>query len=316
VKTDYAWILTIKDEVRLLSRFEIGSVAPAVGRFATFANAFARPAAVKCVLAFKAVARFCFVNALWFWFHCWFSHSHTVAYGGQIVKNLLTVITILLHPIRYTAHHANAVQLKILTVLKQLVAWLSLVITLIMPLSVKADMAKGLAAARQGNYEAALKEWLPLAEDGNASAQFNVGQLYRLGRGVPRNFTLAGQWYEKAAYQWHSAARHNLAVLYEKGLGVPVNYEKAFEWYEKAASLDYGIAQFNLAVMYSLGQGTKRDLVNAYAWYAIAADRDVDGAEENLQQIAQQMSKAQLEEANKRAREWIDWRKTEPDRDQ
>ena len=180
-----------------------------------------------------------------------------------------------------------------------------------MPPIMAADMAKGMAAAKKGNFDIALQEWMPLAEQGNPSAQYNMGQLYRLGRGVHKDFTKASQWYEKAALQWHSAARHNLAVLYEKGLGVPLNYAKAFEWYEKAAMQNYGIAQFNLAVMYSLGQGIKRDLTKAYIWYSIAADRDVDGAAENGEQIAQLMTSEQLKIAKEKAQEWINWRKKE-----
>ena len=177
--------------------------------------------------------------------------------------------------------------------------------------AVGADLAKGMAAAKKGDFDTAVKEWLPLATDGNSSAQFNIGQLYRLGRGVAKDYTKAGQWYEKAAEQWHSAARHNLAILYEKGLGVPIDFAKAIEWYKKAASQDYGIAQFNLAVMYSLGQGTKRDLVKAHIWYDIAANRDIDGAAKNRDEVAKQLTEDQLKEAKEDAREWINWRKNE-----
>jgi hypothetical protein len=173
-------------------------------------------------------------------------------------------------------------------------------------------MAYGLAAARNGDYATALKEWLPLAEEGNPSAQFNVGQLYRLGRGgVPKDYTKASQWYEQAARQWHSGARHNLAVLYEKGLGVPINYARARELYELAAGQDYGYAQFNLAVMYSIGQGTKRDLVKAFTWFDIAADRGIDGAAENRDLVAKRLTAEQLKKAKEDALEWIDWRKLE-----
>ena len=172
-------------------------------------------------------------------------------------------------------------------------------------------MARGLTSANDGKFDIAFKEWLPLAEQGNPSAQYNIGQLYRLGRGVPKDYKRASQWYEKAALQWHSAARHNLAILYEKGLGVPLNYAKAFEWYEKAARQDYGIAQFNLAVMYSIGQGTKRNLSKAYIWYTIAAERDVEGAEDNGNEIAKRMTAKQLKIAKEKARDWITWHKKE-----
>ena len=49
-----------------------------------------------------------------------------------------------------------------------------------------ADLARKLVAIKKGDFDTALKEWLPLAEDGNPSAQYNIGQLYRIGRGVDR----------------------------------------------------------------------------------------------------------------------------------
>jgi len=88
--------VAMKNSAKCLRRLKIRSIAPAVGRFATLANALARPTALECILTFKAVARFNFVNALWFWFHCWFSHNHTVAYGRPNVKHMVTFNTILL----------------------------------------------------------------------------------------------------------------------------------------------------------------------------------------------------------------------------
>ena len=304
-----AWMFSMKDATKSLRRLEIRSVAPAVGRFAALANTFPRPTAFEGVLAFKAVTRFSFVNALWFWFHCWFSHNHTLAYGRVFVNHMLTIILKTLLLTDYAVFQNRLGELEIFHHIKQCLAIVSLAVFLNISPAAGADMASGLAAVKKGDYETALKEWLPLAKEGNPSAQYNIGQLYRLGRGVSKDYTKASQWYEKAAEMRHSAARHNLAVLYEKGLGVPIDYAKALDWYEKAANQDYGIAQFNLAVMYSVGQGTKRDLVKAYTWYAIAADRDIDGAAENSDQIAKLMTKDQLKEALERAREWIDWRK-------
>lgn len=292
-----------------LRRLEIRTVTPAVGRFAPLANTFARPTAFEGILAFKAFARLDFVNALRFWFHCWFGHEHTVAYGDRFVKKLVKIIAILLQVFRSARLPRPDMKIFQKIPIKHIIVCFTLSIFLNTSPSNAADMAKGLAAAKKGDFTTALEEWLPLARDGDASAQYNVGQLYRLGRGVPRDYEKAVQWYAKAAEQRHSAARHNLAVIYEKGLGVPIDYAKAVQWYEKAASQDFGIAQFNLAVMYSLGQGTKRDLVKAYTWYDIAADRGVDGAAENRDLVGKRMSEAQLRRAKEKAREWIDWRK-------
>ena len=55
-------------------------------------------------------------------------------------------------------------------------------------------MARGLDVVKKGAFDTALKEWLPLAKDDNPSAQYNIGQLYPLGRGVDRDYNKANQW--------------------------------------------------------------------------------------------------------------------------
>jgi len=59
---------------------------------------------------------------------------------------------------------------------------------LVWPAPVQADWASGADAYAQGDYATALKEWRPLAEQGNAQAQLNLGGLYHLGRGVPQDY--------------------------------------------------------------------------------------------------------------------------------
>ena len=61
-----------------------------------------------------------------------------------------------------------------------------------------ADFQKGLDAANKGDFAAALREWKPLAEHGNARAQLNLGRMYRRGAGVPKNHEIAVKWYRLA----------------------------------------------------------------------------------------------------------------------
>ncbi|TNF59397.1 MAG: sel1 repeat family protein [Rhodobacteraceae bacterium] len=60
------------------------------------------------------------------------------------------------------------------------------------------DLSRGNEAYRSGDYATAIREWLPLAERGEASAQFNLGVAYSKGRGVPQDFTLAYMWFDIA----------------------------------------------------------------------------------------------------------------------
>ena len=79
--------------------------------------------------------------------------------------------------------------------------------------SESADLQKGLNAYNKGDYATALREWKPLAEQGNADAQFNLGQMYRRGDGVPQDHKTAVKWYRLAAEQGYAFAQYNLENL-------------------------------------------------------------------------------------------------------
>jgi TPR repeat protein len=87
----------------------------------------------------------------------------------------------------------------------------------------------------KGDYTAAYDEWLPLAELGDAEAQFNLGVLYDEGAGVDRNLATAAEWYRKAAEQGFIDAQTNLGILYYHGLGVAPDREAAAHWFGLAA---------------------------------------------------------------------------------
>ncbi len=97
------------------------------------------------------------------------------------------------------------------------------------------DFNKGLEAAQSGDFETALKEWKPLAENGHSSAQNNLGLMYDDGTGVPQVDNEAAKWYTLAAEQGFVLAQYNLALLYENGRGVPQDYKEAIRLYKLAA---------------------------------------------------------------------------------
>jgi len=72
--------------------------------------------------------------------------------------------------------------------------------------SLGADFQKGVAAYESGDYATALREWTPLAEQGNASAQSFVGEMYRRGEGVPQDYKTAVKWSKLAAEQGDASA--------------------------------------------------------------------------------------------------------------
>jgi TPR repeat protein len=112
------------------------------------------------------------------------------------------------------------------------------------------------------------------------------------------------KWYRKAADQGDADAQFNLGAGYDNGQGVPQDYAEALKWYRLAADQGVASAQYNLAVMYANGQGVPQDYVRAYMWFNLAAAQGLQGAEEDRDQVAQQMTAAQIAEAQKLAREW------------
>ena len=64
-----------------------------------------------------------------------------------------------------------------------------------------ADWEKGVAAYESGDFATAMREWEPLAEQGDATAQGNLGLMYDEGQGVPQDYKTAVKWYRLAAEQ-------------------------------------------------------------------------------------------------------------------
>ncbi len=81
---------------------------------------------------------------------------------------------------------------------------------------VRAGFEEGWTAYERGDYETAVKEFRPLAEQGYAEAQFNLGLMYDYGQGVPRDDAEAVKWYRKAAAQGLAEAQNNLDLMYAK----------------------------------------------------------------------------------------------------
>jgi TPR repeat protein len=94
----------------------------------------------------------------------------------------------------------------------------------------------GDAAYKRGDYATALKHWQPLADQGNAAAQNNLGVMYDLGRGVPQDYAEAMRWYKLAAAQGDAKAQYNLGAYYGNGQGVPQDNVKAHIWLNLAAA--------------------------------------------------------------------------------
>ena len=144
------------------------------------------------------------------------------------------------------------------------------------------DYDKGVAAYSAGDYQTALREWRPLAEAGDAAAQFSLGLMYERGKGVLQDFAEAARLYRLAADQGHDNAQYFLGYLYDKGLGVPQDFTLAIKWYTLAAEQENLIAQTRLSVMYTLADGVPADLTKALKWSRLAAKNGSSSAQTNL----------------------------------
>ena len=136
-----------------------------------------------------------------------------------------------------------------------------------------AGFDEGMAAYNRGDYATAIREWRPLAKQGVADAQYNLGVMYVEGLGVPQNYAKAVGWWRKAAEQGHATAQYNLGVAYHNGEGVPQNYAQAHMWHNLAAS-------------------------------RFPPGEDSDKVVKNRDHVAKRMTPAQISEAEKLAREW------------
>ncbi|MCP3979183.1 MAG: sel1 repeat family protein [bacterium] len=135
------------------------------------------------------------------------------------------------------------------------------------------DFQAALEAYESGDYATARSLWLPLADDGVAEAQFNIGLLYQNGRGVD------------------------------------VDVAGAAEYFRLAAEQAYPRALFKLGEMYEDGQGVEQSDIQAHFWFNVAHDLDVEGAKKRRKRLAKRMTPYDIAQAELFAREWHKKRK-------
>jgi TPR repeat protein len=99
-----------------------------------------------------------------------------------------------------------------------------------------ASFRAGVAAFNHESFNAAGVIFGPLAEAGDARAQFYLGFMYETGRGVPQDYVTAIYWYRRAASQGETTAQCRLGLLYDKGQGVAQDYVEAHKWLNLAAA--------------------------------------------------------------------------------
>lgn len=144
-----------------------------------------------------------------------------------------------------------------------------------------ADVKAGVDAWARGDYRQAIEQWRDPAAAGDADAQFNLGQAYKLGRGVNVDLKVAEEWYRKAAVQGHPQAGDNYGLaLFQNN-----KRDRAVPWLEKSVARGEPRAQYVLGTMYFNADVVKRDWVRAYALMTRASSAGLPQANATLAQM-------------------------------
>jgi TPR repeat protein len=131
---------------------------------------------------------------------------------------------------------------------------------------------EGMRAYERGDYHLARRLWYSLAVDGHRDAQFHMGMLYDMGRGVAVDPRQSVSWYQRAALAGHRNAQHNLGVAYAEGVGVEMDIHEALQWWSRSAQQGNTDAQYNLGVIYAIGRDDViPNVVKALKWWRMAA---------------------------------------------
>ena len=199
--------------------------------------------------------------------------------------------------------------------LKKAVAAIILVLSFATPV-VAGQFEDAVAAYGRGDYATALRLIRPLAEQGDASAQYNLGTMFSYGQGVPQDYAEAMKWFRKSADQGKFDGEYYLGFFYAKGQGVTQDYAEANKWFRKSAAQGNLDAQSILGFNYASGRGVSQNMVEALKWSILAASQTIasqnnpnagtlrDAAAHNRDFFASKMSANQIAEAQKLAREW------------
>lgn len=140
------------------------------------------------------------------------------------------------------------------------------------------------------------------AAQGNAEAQYQLGECYYEGKGVLKNKAEGFTWHQNAARNGCARAQCSLGFLYEGGGdGVLQDWAEAATWFRKAAEQGDAVGQLNIGFCYLNGHGVLEDCVEAYKWFRLAGAYPGETARS---QLAERMTDAQIAEGEARAKQW------------
>lgn len=141
-------------------------------------------------------------------------------------------------------------------------------------------------------------------EEVQDAALMGLGQLYVFGQGVPQNYDEAMKLFRKAADRGYSGAQWSIGNLYLNGQGVTRDYVEGVKWFRLAAEQGDLQGQRRIGAAFYFGWGVPQDYIEGHMWLNLAAAQGDEEAKKLRSQIAAQMTKEQVAEAQRLAREW------------
>jgi len=176
--------------------------------------------------------------------------------------------------------------------------------------SIQAGLEEGKRAYRDGDYAAAFREFLPLAEAGDVTVQNQVAAMYYSGQGVAQDQAKAAEWFRRAADRGSTDAQYLLGKLYYYGQGVSQNFDEAAKWLQEAALFGKPQAQTLLAELFFSGQGVAKNDMKAFFWAELATragnvpEEDQKTAQVVRDRILAVMEPSQVESVGQMIAKW------------
>jgi uncharacterized protein len=165
------------------------------------------------------------------------------------------------------------------------------------------------SAYQREDYALAERLFRPLAEQGDAQAQFCLGVMYRNGEGVQPDTQEAVKWFRKAAEQGSFLAQSDMGRRYSYGWGVLKDEREGVKWFRKVAEQGDSSSQHALGARYEMGWGfwgISKDFIRAHMWYSVAVAGMSGSAKKMVMKdrdhVASRMTAEQIEKAQEMAR--------------
>ena len=177
----------------------------------------------------------------------------------------------------------------------------------------------------QKDYESDPKRWQPLAEVGDATAQFHLGSYYERGveadfktaargynlaedyldgSGVKRDVAESRHWFAVAAEAGYAPAQYKMGWFYSSAEDTPQDLKKAAHWFRLAAEQAEPLAIYALGVMAASGEGLPKDTITAFAYLTVSAQYGYELALQARAQLQKAMTADEVRRGRELAGRW------------